>query len=286
MFVRMENISKSFAQTQILDRVSFSIEEGKLVGLLGLSGSGKTTILRILAGLESADQGDIFIDNRRVNDIAPGQRGIGFVFQNYSLFHHMTVYQNIAFGLEIQKMNRKDIQKRVTELIALTGLQGKEKSYPSQLSGGQRQRVAFARAIAPNPRLLLLDEPFAAIDAKIRQELRTWLREMVTQLGITRIFVTHDQDEAIEVADEIIITNQGTIEQIGSPHELYQNPKTAFVASFFGKGDILSAQDLSQFPELPEKAKLIVRPEFVRITRQEETRQYESTVTKAKVVSI
>ena len=187
-----------------------------LYGILGPSGSGKTTILRILAGLETADSGEIYIDGQLVNDIPASKRNIGFVFQNYALFRYKTVYDNIAFGLKIKKYSNSDIKNKVDELIELVGLKGLEKRYPRQLSGGQRQRVAFARALATKPNLLLLDEPFAAIDAKVRKELRAWLRELISQVGITSIFVTHDQDEAIEVADEIIITNHGHIEQIGS----------------------------------------------------------------------
>ena len=164
----------------------------------------------MIAGLETADSGDIIIDGKVVNDVPASKRGIGFVFQNYALFRYMTVYDNIAFGLKVNKWKKSDIKKRVDELIELVGLSGMAKRYPSQLSGGQRQRVAFARALAPNPELLLLDEPFAAIDAKVRQELRSWLRDMITKVGITSIFVTHDHDEAIEVADEIIVTNKGT----------------------------------------------------------------------------
>ena len=220
MYVELKNINKNFGSFKASDNVSFGIEQGKLIGLLGPSGSGKTTILRMIAGLETPDSGDIFIDGVRVNDIPAGKRGIGFVFQNYALFRYMTVFDNIAFGLEVQKKNKKEIKDRVLELVKLIGLEGMEKRYPSQLSGGQRQRVAFARALAPNPQLLLLDEPFAAIDAKVRQELRSWLKEMIYKVGVTSIFVTHDQDEAIEVADEIIITNKGTIEQKGSPLDI------------------------------------------------------------------
>ena len=189
----------------------------------------------MIAGLETPDSGEIVIDGKVVNNIPASERGIGFVFQNYALFRYMTVYDNIAFGLNVKKENKKYIDERVHELLKLISLDGLEKRYPSQLSGGQRQRVAFARALAPNPHLLLLDEPFAAIDAKVRKELRSWLREMIEKLGVTSIFVTHDQDEAIEVADEIIITNKGRIEQTGTPIEIYHNPKTAFTASFFGE---------------------------------------------------
>ena len=235
MYVELKNINKNFGDYKASDNVNFGVEKGKLIGLLGPSGSGKTTILRMIAGLETPDSGDIIIDGVRVNDLAASKRGIGFVFQNYALFRYMTVYDNIAFGLRVQKADKKKIDERVRELIKLIGLEGLEKRYPSQLSGGQRQRVAFARALAPNPQLLLLDEPFAAIDAKVRKELRSWLREMIEKLGVTSIFVTHDQDEAIEVADEIIITNKGRIEQTGTPIEIYHNPKTAFTASFFGE---------------------------------------------------
>ena len=207
MYMELKDINKHFNNYKASDHVSFGIEKGKLIGLLGPSGSGKTTILRMIAGLEQPDSGEIIIDGKVVNDVPASKRGIGFVFQNYALFRYMTVYDNIAFGLKVQKVDKKTIDKRVKELIELIGLKGLDKRYPSQLSGGQRQRVAFARALAPNPQLLLLDEPFAAIDAKVRQELRSWLKEMIEQLGVTSIFVTHDQDEAIEVADEIIITN-------------------------------------------------------------------------------
>ena len=209
MYVELKDINKTYAGYQASNHVSFGIEQGRLIALLGPSGSGKTTILRMIAGLETPDSGEIVIDGKVVNNIPASERGIGFVFQNYALFRYMTVYDNIAFGLNVKKENKKYIDERVHELLKLISLDGLEKRYPSQLSGGQRQRVAFARALAPNPHLLLLDEPFAAIDAKVRQELRSWLKEMIEKLGITSIFVTHDQDEAIEVADEIIITNKG-----------------------------------------------------------------------------
>ncbi|MGN1037062.1 MAG: sulfate/molybdate ABC transporter ATP-binding protein, partial [Ruminococcus sp.] len=179
MYVELKNINKTFGDYKASDNVSFGIEKGSLIGLLGASGSGKTTILRMIAGLENPDSGEIIIDGKVVNDIHPSKRGIGFVFQNYALFRYMTVYENIAFGLKVQKADKSYIKERVSELIELIGLKGLEKRYPSQLSGGQRQRVAFARALAPNPQLLLLDEPFSAIDAKVRQELRSWLREII-----------------------------------------------------------------------------------------------------------
>lgn len=278
MYVELKNINKNFGDYKASDNVNFGVEKGKLIGLLGPSGSGKTTILRMIAGLETPDSGDIIIDGVRVNDLAASKRGIGFVFQNYALFRYMTVYDNIAFGLRVQKADKKKIDERVRELIKLIGLEGLEKRYPSQLSGGQRQRVAFARALAPNPQLLLLDEPFAAIDAKIRKELRSWLREMIEKLGVTSIFVTHDQDEAIEVADEIIITNKGRIEQTGTPIEIYHNPKTAFTASFFGETTFVDDYSkFHNFEHIENVEKAIVRPEFVKVTKKNEVQKYKSS---------
>lgn len=271
MYVELKNISKKFGDFKASDDVSFKIEQGKLIGLLGPSGSGKTTILRMIAGLETPDEGDIIINGIKVNYIEPGKRGIGFVFQSYALFRHMTVYDNIAFGLSVQKAKKEDIHKKVSELIELIGLKGLEKRYPGQLSGGQRQRVAFARALAPNPQLLLLDEPFAAIDAKVRKELRRWLKETISKLGITSIFVTHDQDEAVEVADEIIITNKGQIEQKGSPIEIYKNPQTPFVAQFIGESNLINDYTkLKGFEAIdPKETKAIIRPEFIQIAKNE-----------------
>lgn len=278
MYVELKNINKNFGDYKASDNVNFGVEKGKLIGLLGPSGSGKTTILRMIAGLETPDSGDIIIDGVRVNDLAASKRGIGFVFQNYALFRYMTVYDNIAFGLRVQKADKKKIDERVRELIKLIGLEGLEKRYPSQLSGGQRQRVAFARALAPNPQLLLLDEPFAAIDAKVRKELRSLLREMIEKLGVTSIFVTHDQDEAIEVADEIIITNKGRIEQTGTPIEIYHNPKTAFTASFFGEATFVDDYSkFHNFEHIENVEKAIVRPEFVKVTKKNEVQKYKSS---------
>lgn len=264
MYVEMKDICKKFGDYEAAKQINFGIAQGKLVALLGPSGSGKTTILRMLAGLEQQDSGDVIIEGKVVNDVPASERGIGFVFQNYALFRYMTVYDNIAFGLKVQKADKQRIHARVMEMISLIGLEGLEKRYPNQLSGGQRQRVAFARAIAPNPQLLLLDEPFAAIDAKVRKDLRKWLKDMIQKVGITSIFVTHDQEEAVEVADDIIIINEGKLEQMGSPITIYKNPKTPFVAQFIGTSTIL--ENLSGFKgygDIPEGKKVIVRPEFV-----------------------
>lgn len=277
MYVELQNINKQFGNFKASDNVNFAIEKGNLTGLLGPSGSGKTTILRMIAGLEHQDSGDILIDGVKVNDIPASERKIGFVFQNYALFRYMTTYDNIAFGLKVQKKRKKEIHERVTELIKLVGLEGMEHRYPSQLSGGQRQRVAFARALAPKPQLLLLDEPFAAIDAKVRQELRSWLKEMIRKVGVTSIFVTHDQDEAIEIADEIIITNHGTIEQKGSPIDIYKNPKTPFVAQFIGESTVLDEyRKLKGFEDIHEAEKAVIRPEFISISKKNELKQHMS----------
>lgn len=264
MYVEMKQINKNFGNYQAAKNINFGVEQGKLVALLGPSGSGKTTILRMIAGLEHQDSGDVVIEGKVVNDIPARDRGIGFVFQNYALFRYMTVYENIAFGLKVLKKSKEEIRRRVMELIELVDLKGMEKRYPDQLSGGQRQRVAFARALAPNPQLLLLDEPFAAIDAKVRQELRSWLKQMIAKVGVTSIFVTHDQEEAVEVADQIIIINEGSLEQMGSPVEIYKRPQTSFVAQFIGSSTIVDDfSGFKGFDEVPKGRQTVLRPEFV-----------------------
>ncbi len=276
-YVELVDIQKSYGDFRASRDINFTIPKGNLTALLGPSGSGKTTILRMIAGLEQPDSGQILINGNVVNDVPAGKRGIGFVFQNYALFRYMTVYDNVAYGLKLQKKSKKEIRERVLAMLDLVGLNGLEKRYPSQLSGGQRQRVAFARAIAPNPELLLLDEPFAAIDAKVRQELRTWLKTTIGKLGITSIFVTHDQDEAIEVSDQLIVTNQGGIEQIGSPLEVYQNPETAFTAKFFGNtSEVRQYETFKTFERVPADH-AYVRPEYIQITKQDEDHKYASS---------
>lgn len=283
-YVELKHIEKSFGTFHASKDINISIEQGKLIALLGPSGSGKTTILKMIAGLETQDSGDIYINGKKVNDVPGSKRGVGFVFQNYALFRYMTVYDNIAFGLKVQKRSKEEIDKRVKELIKLIGCEGLEKRYPSQLSGGQRQRVAFARALAPEPELLLLDEPFAAIDAKVRLELRTWLRDIINKVGITSIFVTHDQDEAIEVADEIVVTNHGRIEQIGTPRELYMNPKTPFVAKFIGNSiELDNYNQFKHFAYAGEGSSAILRPEFISIFKKDENIQYADSTEKGIV---
>ncbi|WP_438447771.1 sulfate/molybdate ABC transporter ATP-binding protein [Gorillibacterium sp. sgz5001074] len=274
MHVEVKQLRKTFGSYTASDDVSFDIEKGKLIGLLGPSGGGKTTILRMLAGLEQPDSGEIVFNGKRVNDLPPQERSIGFVFQNYALFRHMNVFDNIAFGLTVKKWKKAAIAARVQELLELTGLKGLEKRYPNQLSGGQRQRVAFARALAPEPELLLLDEPFAAIDAKVRKELRSWLKETIRRVGITTVFVTHDQEEAMEVADEIMIIQGGRLEQKGAPLDIYSQPETPFVARFVGESRVLEQPgSIKGFADYEAHAKAIVRPEFIEAGRRHELSQ-------------
>jgi len=286
-YVELHDINKHFKSFHASKDINISIEKGKLVALLGPSGSGKTTILRMIAGLEQPDSGQILIDGKVVNDTPGSERGIGFVFQSYALFRYMNVYDNIAFGLRVKKVSEDKIKERVEELLELINCQGLEKRFPSQLSGGQRQRVAFARALAPNPQILLLDEPFAAIDAKVRSELRSWLRQMITKLNITSIFVTHDQDEAIEVADEIIVTNLGRVEQSGTPQELYKNPATPFVAQFIGNSvEVKNFESFRYFEKEDENSLAYLRPEFVSIFKKGESVQFANSAEEGQVEDI
>ena len=236
MSIRVEHVSKSYSAYPALGDVSLTMRDGEFVALLGPSGSGKTTLLRILAGLEVPESGKVWFGKREVTGDKPASRGIGFVFQHYALFGHMTVAQNIAFGLDVMargsRPSKRDIAARVDQLLELVQLPGLGKRYPSQRSGGQRQRVALARALARNPRILLLDEPFGALDAKVRRELRVALRQIHDELGLTSIFVTHDQEEAFALADRVALLNQGRIEQLGTPAEIGANPASAFVSSF------------------------------------------------------
>ena len=236
--IEVEDVSKHFGNFAALDRVSLKVNKGKLVALLGPSGSGKTTLLRILAGLEQPDSGRIRLDGVDATGLGTRDRRVGFVFQHYALFRHMSVAENIAFGLKVRKgpdrPGKAVITERVHTLLDLVQLGGLAGRYPSQLSGGQRQRVALARALAVEPRLLLLDEPFGALDAQVRKDLRRWLRHLHDEMGLTGVFVTHDQEEALEVADEVVVMNKGRIEQIGSPSEIYDSPATPFVYRFLG----------------------------------------------------
>jgi sulfate/thiosulfate transport system ATP-binding protein len=235
----VEGVSKQFGSFKALDQVSVEIKTGGLVALLGPSGSGKSTLLRLIAGLEMPDTGKIFLTGKDATHTSVQERNIGFVFQHYALFKHLSVRKNIAFGLEIQKASKSKIKAKVEELLELVQLAGLGDRYPSQLSGGQRQRVALARALAVEPKVLLLDEPFGALDAKVRKDLRAWLRRLHDEVHVTTVFVTHDQEEAMEVSDEIVVMNKGQIEQVGSPAQVYDHPETPFVMSFIGPVNVL-----------------------------------------------
>jgi len=235
MSILIKNVSKSFGNFRSLDNISLEVPQGTLLALLGPSGSGKTTLLRIIAGLEVADSGSVHYDGEDITHRSARDRKIGFVFQHYALFRHMTVADNIGYGLKVRNVPKARIRERVDELLRLIRLDGLETRYPGQLSGGQRQRVALARALAAQPRVLLLDEPFGALDAKVRQELRRWLRRLHDEIHITSVFVTHDQEEALEVADRIVVMNDGKIEQEGTPEEIFECPRTPFVMGFLGE---------------------------------------------------
>jgi sulfate transport system ATP-binding protein len=252
----VRNLSKRFGPFQAVADVSFEVPGGQLVALLGPSGSGKSTILRIIAGLEPADAGTVALTGEDATHLPVQHRGVGFVFQHYALFRHMTVRQNIAFGLDVQKLPRRETHARVDELLHLVQLHGYAERYPSQLSGGQRQRVALARALAPKPKVLLLDEPFGALDAKVRDELRTWLRRLHDEVHVTSLFVTHDQQEAFEVADQVVVLNHGKVEQMGPPQELYEHPASPFVTEFLGAVNILPAERLLEMESIGEEQPL------------------------------
>lgn len=232
--LRIDNISYHFGSFPAVDQVSFDVRHGELVTLLGPSGSGKSTILRLIAGLLRPSLGQIHIGGQDATQLPPQKRNIGFVFQQYALFRHMSVFDNVAFGLRVRKWKRSEIEARVRELLQMVQLAGKERKRPMQLSGGERQRAALARALAPEPRVLLLDEPFGAVDAKVRLELRDWLRHLHDEFHVTSVFVTHDQDEALELSDRLVVLHQGRVEQIGTPSEVYEQPATPFVTGFVG----------------------------------------------------
>ena len=247
MSIQVKNIEKHFGAFHALNNISLDFPDGQLVALLGPSGCGKTTLLRIIAGLESADGGQVILEGEDATNVHVREREVGFVFQHYALFRHMSVFDNIAFGLRVRpratRPSEAEIKKRVTRLLDLVQLGFLADRYPAQLSGGQRQRIALARALAVEPRVLLLDEPFGALDAKVRKELRRWLRTLHDELHITSIFVTHDQEEALEVADQIIVMNKGNVEQIGSPREVYEKPATPFVFDFLGQANRFEGQN-------------------------------------------
>lgn len=276
MGISVENVSKQFDDFLAVDQVSLEVQTGSLVSLLGPSGSGKSTLLRLIAGLENPDSGKVYLTGRDATFQTVQERNIGFVFQHYALFKHQTVRQNIAFGLEIRKGDKRRIKARVEELLDLVQLKGLGDRYPSQLSGGQRQRVALARALALEPQVLLLDEPFGALDARVRKDLRAWLRRLHDEVHVTTVFVTHDQEEAMEVSDQVVVMNRGKIEQVGSPAEIYDRPASAFVMSFIGPVNVLpSDSQFSQTAGLDSlQTQVFVRPNDVVI----QTTNGENTV--------
>src|ERR671924_290144 len=256
MAIEARDITKRFGDYLALDDVTIQVRDGSLTALLGPSGSGKSTLLRVIAGLEQPDSGRVLIGDEDATSFPPQRRNVGFVFQHYAAFKHMTVRKNVAFGLTIRKRPKDEIAARVDELLKLVHLEGLADRYPAQLSGGQRQRMALARALAVQPRVLLLDEPFGALDATVRKELRAWLRRLHDEVHVTTVFVTHDQEEAMEVAEQIVVLNEGRIEQVGSPRDLYEHPENAFVMGFVGPVNRLGEQfirphdiDLLDHPE-------------------------------------
>jgi sulfate transport system ATP-binding protein len=254
MSILIRNATRRFGDFTAVDDVSVDIPGGSLTALLGPSGSGKSTLLRVIAGLERPDAGSVEIDGRDATNLAPQRRGVGFVFQHYAAFKHMTVRENVAFGLKVARRPKAEIRARVTELLELVQLPGLADRYPAQLSGGQRQRMALARSLAVQPSVLLLDEPFGALDARVRKELRAWLRHLHDEVHVTTVFVTHDQEEAMEVADRIVVMNSGRVEQVGGPRDLYEHPANAFVMGFVGP--------------VTRLGELFIRPHDIEVRRQ------------------
>jgi len=285
MSIEVKNLSRRFGQFRALDDVSLHIQTGELVALLGPSGCGKTTLLRVIAGLERADSGSVLFAGEDTTHLGVGKRQVGFVFQHYALFKHMTVFENVAFGLRVkprpERPGEQQIRGKVRELLELVQLDWLADHYPAQLSGGQRQRIALARALAVEPRILLLDEPFGALDAKVRKELRRWLRRLHDELNVASVFVTHDQEEALDVADRVVLMNAGRIEQVGTPREVWEHPATSFVYGFLGDVNRLAGRanrgvwrgsGLSwPVPELAEArdqpATAFVRPHHIELAR-------------------
>lgn len=276
-YIHFDNIHKSFGQNRVLKGITLDVEKGHLVTLLGPSGCGKSTLLRCLAGLEEVTGGSISLDGKEITNVSPRNRGIGMVFQQYSLFPNMTTTQNVAFGLNMQKVPKDDISRKVAQILSIVGLDDKANQYPNQLSGGQQQRVALARAIVTEPKVLLLDEPLSAIDAKLRRNLQIEIRRIQQDFGMTTIFVTHDQDEAMVMSDVIHLFHDGLVEQSGTPIDLYTQPATRFAAGFIGSYNILSAADFRKAcGETVDCPDVAIRPEIVRINLEvsDESKRY------------
>jgi sulfate transport system ATP-binding protein len=287
MSIEIRNISKRFGNFVALDDIKLDIPTGELVALLGPSGCGKTTLLRIIAGMETADEGEILFSGAEATHLHARERNVGFVFQHYALFRHMTVFENVAFGLRVKPRKERpsdaEIRRRVMELLGLVQLDWLAERYPSQLSGGQRQRIALARALAVEPKVLLLDEPFGALDTKVRKELRRWLRRLHDDMHISSVFVTHDQEEALEVADRVVVMNHGRIEQIGSPDEVYSNPASPFVYQFLGNVNVFHERVHGGYAEIERGAAdggatAFVRPHDIEIAHQALEQSLPATV--------
>jgi iron(III) transport system ATP-binding protein len=302
--IRLENISKTFThrvkgEVSAVDRVSLQVEAGEFLTLLGPSGCGKTTTLRMIAGFERPDRGRIFIGDEDVTDLMANQRNIGFVFQNYALFPHLSVLENVAYGLRVKRMDRSEIEKAVLDVLTLVGLKGYERQFPHQLSGGEQQRVALARAVVIQPRVLLFDEPLSNLDARLRVYMRSEIRRLQKALSITTVYVTHDQEEAMAVSDHIAVMNEGRIVQIGTAEELYTKPESTFVAQFIGRINILPAEVIEvtdkqttvnifnqsfQIPKYPipltrgQRLKIFIRPESIELTRESQGNQLKGMI--------
>ncbi|MBR3185992.1 MAG: ABC transporter ATP-binding protein [Oscillospiraceae bacterium] len=285
-YIEFENVNKYFGTNHVLKDISIGIEKGSLVTLLGPSGCGKSTLLRCLAGLEEINDGKIYLDGKDVTNVPARKRNVGMVFQQYSLFPNMNVYQNVAFGLKIAKVDKKEIDTKVSEMLEIIGLPEKKGSYPNELSGGQQQRVALARALVTSPKVLLLDEPLSAIDALLRHNLQIEIRRIHKAAGITTIFVTHDQDEAMVMSDQIFLLKDGVVEQAGDPIHLYSRPRTKFAATFIGHYNIYKAEDFQKATGFDAEAEMLaLRPEIVEVSRTRPETDGSKVVFPGEVVS-
>ena len=287
-YITFKNINKSFGSLHVLKGINLEVEKGELLTLLGPSGCGKSTLLRCLAGLEEVQEGQIFLEDQDITNLDARLRQIGMVFQQYSLFPNMTVEQNLAFGLKIQKLSKEEMKEEITKALKMIGMEDKRNSYPNQLSGGQQQRVALARAIVTKPKVLLLDEPLSAIDAKLRKNLQIEIRRIQKELNITTIFVTHDQEEAMIMSDRICLLNEGEIEQLGKPIDIYTEPKTKFAAGFIGNYNVLDPSAFSWLTgvKLDDEDSVAIRPETIAISREKPNRanayEWQGTVLESR----
>ena len=283
-YVKVSQLAKSFGDVTVFQDINFEIEKGEFITLLGPSGCGKSTLLRCLAGLNQVDDGELWVDGENITDVSPQQREIGMVFQSYALFPNMTVEDNVAFGLKMKGMSKPEARSEAKKMIDLVELDGKEKFYPSELSGGQRQRVALARALVVKPRILLLDEPLSALDAKIRKSLRQQILNIQQELNLTTVFVTHDQEEAMLLSDRIFLMDRGSIVQQGKPEDIYTKPANEFVASFMGHYNLIEAETANQWFNLASQEKVAIRPESIYI--REAGRQYGEHISIAKAGTV